>query len=129
MFPEAHLQALAHKNNHARHPSQYADDPSLITAEQSFNWADFGLSFHRHGLKAPWFKGKFGETIVARSLKTRLNSEVYKVLNDVMIPDQAGGTTQIDHVVFSPLMIVDGATPCYQGCLRWQFVLGLLQLS
>ncbi len=77
-------------------------------------------------LKTPWFKGKFGESIVARSLKTRLNPEVYKVLNDVMIPDQAGGTTQIDHVVFSALMIVDGATPCHQGSQRRQFVLGLL---
>ncbi len=53
-------------------------------------------------LKSPRFKGKFGESIVARSLRNRLDPEVYKVLNNVMIPDQAGGTTQIDHVVFSP---------------------------
>lgn len=53
-------------------------------------------------LKTPWFKGKFGEWRVARMLTHRLDPAYYTVLNNVMIPDQSGGTTQIDHVVFSP---------------------------
>lgn len=53
-------------------------------------------------LKTPWFKGKFGEWLVARMLTHRLDPAYYTVLNNVMIPDQAGGTTQIDHLVFSP---------------------------
>ena len=53
-------------------------------------------------LKTPWFKGKFGEWLVARMLTHRLDPAYYTVLNNVMLPDQAGGTTQIDHLVFSP---------------------------
>ena len=53
-------------------------------------------------MKTAWFKGKFGEWIVARALAKRLEPTTYHVLNNVMIPDQAGGTTQIDHIVFSP---------------------------
>ncbi|NLE40239.1 MAG: nuclease [Lentisphaerae bacterium] len=52
-------------------------------------------------LKTPWFKGKFGEWFVARILNNRLDPACYRVVHNVMIPDQAGGTTQIDHVVFS----------------------------
>lgn len=53
-------------------------------------------------LTSPWFKGKKGEWQVARILSRRLDSATYQTINDVMIPDQEGGTTQIDHVVFSP---------------------------
>ena len=53
-------------------------------------------------LKTPWFKGKFGEWVVARILNNRLDPANYRVIHNVMIPDQDGGTTQIDHVVVSP---------------------------
>lgn len=47
-------------------------------------------------------KGKFGEWFVALCLKLGLDKNTYRVLNNVMIPDDAGGSTQIDHVVLSP---------------------------
>lgn len=52
--------------------------------------------------KQPAVKGKSGELFVAFFLKRMLNKDKYRVFNDVMIPDDAGGTTQIDHVVLSP---------------------------
>ena len=52
--------------------------------------------------KQPAVKGKCGELFVAWVLKKRLDKNVYRILNDVMIPDSAGGTTQIDHIVLSP---------------------------
>lgn len=51
--------------------------------------------------KQPGVKGKFGEWVVALCLKLGLDKNAYRVLNNVMIPDDAGGTTQIDHVVLS----------------------------
>lgn len=56
-------------------------------------------------LKQPSVKGKFGELFVALCLKFGLDSKVYWVLNNVMIPDNDGGTTQIDHIVLSPFGI------------------------
>jgi len=52
--------------------------------------------------RQPAVKGKCGEIAVALFLKFGLDSRLYRVLNDVMIPDQDGGTTQIDHIVLSP---------------------------
>ena len=46
-------------------------------------------------------KGKIGENKVFKALCSNLDKE-YRVLNDVIIPDNVGGTTQIDHVVLSP---------------------------
>ncbi len=55
--------------------------------------------------KQPTVKGKFGEWIVALCLKFGLDKNTYRILNNVMIPDHADGTTQIDHVVLSPFGI------------------------
>lgn len=52
--------------------------------------------------KQPTIKGKCGELIVALCLKFGLDAKVYRILNNVMIPDIDGGTTQIDHIVLSP---------------------------
>ena len=52
--------------------------------------------------KQPAVKGKCGEFFVAYLLKKRLDKNVYRIFNDVIIPDSAGGTTQIDHIVLSP---------------------------
>ena len=46
-------------------------------------------------------KGKIGENKVSRALCANLDKE-YCFLNDVIIPDNIGGTTQIDHIVLSP---------------------------
>ena len=46
-------------------------------------------------------KGKIGENKVSKALCAKLDKE-YLFLNDVIIPDNVGGTTQIDHIVLSP---------------------------
>ena len=51
--------------------------------------------------RQPAVKGKCGELFIAWYLKFRLDKNKYTLLNDVMLPDNAGGTTQIDHVVLS----------------------------
>jgi len=50
-------------------------------------------------------KGKCGELFVANRLKSALEPEQYLILNNVLLPDGLGGTTQIDHVVLSPFGI------------------------
>ncbi len=50
----------------------------------------------------PTFRGWFGEQAVARALKRYLEPENYRILNNVMICDDEGGSTQIDHIVISP---------------------------
>ena len=50
-------------------------------------------------------KGKFGELFLAWRLKNSLDNSQYTIINDVIISDESGGTTQIDHVVFSPFGI------------------------
>ena len=50
--------------------------------------------------KTSWFKGLFGEAIVAAVLRFGLNQYVYNVLHDVTLETE-GGTTQIDHVIIS----------------------------
>lgn len=46
-------------------------------------------------------KGMAGEIFVGFFLKKLLDKDQYQVMNDILIPDQKGGTTQIDHIVFS----------------------------
>lgn len=46
-------------------------------------------------------KGKIGENKVANYLHAKLDEKTYYILNDVIIPDNTGGTTQIDHIVLS----------------------------
>lgn len=52
-------------------------------------------------LASPSGKGKLGELIVAMTLKLKLDKEKYTILKNVIIPDNEGGTTQIDHIVLS----------------------------
>lgn len=52
--------------------------------------------------KQPVVKGKFGEWVVALCLKFGLNRNTYRILNNIMIPDDVGGTSQIDHIVLTP---------------------------
>ena len=46
-------------------------------------------------------KGMVGEIFVGFFLKKLLDKDQYQVMNDILIPDRKGGTTQIDHIVFS----------------------------
>ena len=58
--------------------------------------------------------GKEGEYEVARKLK-RLPADEYFVLNDLMVTDSRGITTQIDHVVISRFGLFVIETKCYKG--------------
>ena len=54
----------------------------------------------------PYLKGKFGEFAVQAHVKLYLD-ERYILINDVTLPDEQGGTTQIDHIVLSPYSFCD----------------------
>ena len=58
--------------------------------------------------------GKEGENVVARKLN-RLPADEYFVLNDLMVTDARGMTTQIDHVVISRFGLFVIETKCYKG--------------
>ena len=62
--------------------------------------------------RSPKFIGKVGENKVARILNS-LPRE-YKVVNNVIIPNQRG-TSQIDHIVLSPYGIFVIETKNYSG--------------
>ncbi|MCL6445540.1 MAG: NERD domain-containing protein [Alicyclobacillus sp.] len=62
----------------------------------------------------PQLLGKRGEQIVAAKL-AGLNPSVYRVMNDVVIPKEDNGTSQIDHVVVSPNRIFVIETKHYDG--------------
>ncbi len=49
----------------------------------------------------PHVKGKRGERRVSKWLRSYLDQKDYRILDDLMLPSQLGGTTQIDHVVLS----------------------------
>jgi hypothetical protein len=52
-------------------------------------------------LKSPWFKGFIGEYTVNSILKKNFGSKHYKLIKDVTLPTNDGGTTQIDHLLIS----------------------------
>ena len=58
--------------------------------------------------------GKGGEYEVAGKLN-RLPADEYFVLNDLMVTDARGITTQIDHVVISRFGLFVIETKCYKG--------------
>jgi hypothetical protein len=66
-------------------------------------------------LKSPTIKGKFGERLVSFCLDKYLDKSKYRILNDVMISDNMGGTTQIDHIVISKYGIFVVETKNYKG--------------
>lgn len=66
-------------------------------------------------LKSPMIKGMFGERLVTFCLDKYLDKEKYRILNDVMISDNMGGTTQIDHIVLSKYGIFVVETKNYKG--------------
>jgi hypothetical protein len=62
----------------------------------------------------PFLKGKFGEFAVSTHVKLYLK-EQYILLNDCTLPDDQGGTTQIDHILLSPFGIFIVETKNYKG--------------
>lgn len=71
-----------------------------------------GLSLLRVFL--PALKGKIGEWAVQRQAKQHLD-ERYILLNNLTLPDQDGGTTQIDHVLLSPFGVFVIESKNYKG--------------
>lgn len=59
-------------------------------------------------------KGFFGETAVKIYL-SRLDKDKYKILNDVLIPNSKGTTSQIDHIIISPYGVFVIETKNYSG--------------
>ena len=51
--------------------------------------------------RQPFVKGKVGELFIGLWMKLMLDKTQYHIVNNVTIPDDKGGTTQIDHVVAS----------------------------
>jgi hypothetical protein len=63
----------------------------------------------------PFLKGKLGEFAVATHVKLYLKDPQYILLNDLTLPDGAGATTQIDHLLLSPYGIFVIETKNYKG--------------
>jgi hypothetical protein len=64
----------------------------------------------------PTIKGKIGESRVSRILKN-LNSEEYKVLNNIYLPT-SNGISQIDHIIISIYGIFVIETKNYKGWIH-----------
>ena len=62
----------------------------------------------------PAIRGNIGEAVVSGRLGS-LPNDVYKVINNVMLPTVDGATTQIDHVVVSRYGIFVVETKDYGG--------------
>ncbi|WP_179994847.1 nuclease-related domain-containing protein [Acinetobacter sp. YH16053] len=62
----------------------------------------------------PFLKGKVGELAVSTHVKLYLD-ERYILLNDVTLPDESAGTTQIDHILLSPFGVFVIETKNYKG--------------
>ena len=62
----------------------------------------FGLmAIYYFKKKIPVIKGRIGEKHAIKGLKQHLDETQYSIVNDVTLPLEDGGTTQIDHVVVS----------------------------
>ena len=61
------------------------------------------------------FKGMLGETVINVALWLKLDKEVYHRLNNITLPLDNGGSTQIDHVIVSIYGIFVIETKNYKG--------------
>ena len=66
-------------------------------------------------LRSPRFKGWRGERAVQNTIRKQLNPLVYVDLHNVTLPTAGGGSTQIDHLIFSPYGLFVLETKNYQG--------------
>lgn len=60
-------------------------------------------------------KGKLGEAKVYQALATALPAKDYQILNNITLPLEDGGTTQIDHIVVSEFGVFVIETKNLQG--------------
>ncbi len=59
------------------------------------------MTFYYFKKKLPQIKGRIGENHVRKGLIKYLDSTKYTIINDVTLPLEDGGTTQVDHIVVS----------------------------
>lgn len=74
----------------------------VIIKAFSFSWPIWLIILLLTILKLPSVKGKLGELYVSKGLRKKLPSDQYRIINDVTLPLDDGGTTQVDHIVVSP---------------------------
>lgn len=63
----------------------------------------------------PIIKGWFGETLLDRLLRHKLDPARYRILHNIMLPTDDGTTTQIDHIVVSQWGVFVIETKTYSG--------------
>ena len=73
----------------------------IIINALSFSWPLWIVVLLLGILRLPSVKGKLGERYVSKGLRKKLLSDQYHLINDVTLPLDDGGTTQIDHVIVS----------------------------
>jgi len=66
-------------------------------------------------LRSPRFKGWRGERAVQAAIRRQLNPLIYVDLHNVTLPTADGGSTQIDHLIFSPYGLFVLETKNFQG--------------
>jgi len=66
-------------------------------------------------LRSPRFKGWRGERAVQAAIRRQLNPLIYVDMHNVTLPTADGGSTQIDHLIFSPYGLFVLETKNYQG--------------
>ncbi|GGI90260.1 nuclease-related domain-containing protein [Shewanella gelidii] len=64
-------------------------------------------------------KGNLGEAKVYQALATALPAKDYQILNNITLPLEDGGTTQIDHIVVSEFGVFVIETKNLQGWIFW----------
>jgi len=81
-------------------PSPFSQVTSMLMP--MFLLLFFGLmALYYFKKKLPQIKGRIGENYVRKGLKKSLDENKYTIINDVTLPLEDGGTTQIDHIVVS----------------------------
>lgn len=53
-------------------------------------------------IKTPAFKGQLGELAIKIVAYASFNGSIYQIINDITLPTEDGGSTQIDHIIVSP---------------------------
>ncbi|MDH1474979.1 NERD domain-containing protein [Comamonas thiooxydans] len=66
-------------------------------------------------LRSPRFKGWRGERAVQAAIRRQLDPLIYVDMHNVTLPTADGGSTQIDHLIFSPYGLFVLETKNYQG--------------
>lgn len=86
--------------------------PTLLFVVSAFSLLALAKAFRPH------IKGWFGEILLDRLLRHKLDPAKYRILHDIMIPTGDGATTQIDHIVVSQwgVFVIETKT-----CSGWIF--------